>query len=103
MRKILLFVFAIFIAFNIQAQNSTNKGTSFTIYPNPTTEFIMIDDYDENLEQIVVYNLVGRKVRTFDTIANKKYSLADLPNGLYLVQLVNNNNKVLTTQRVKKR
>ncbi len=71
------------------------------VYPNPTTEHITLSD-SRDVDQIVIYNMIGRQVRTFQVAANRNYSLADLPKGLYLVSLVNRQKGVLRTLRLQK-
>ncbi len=71
------------------------------IYPNPATEYIALSD-TEGIDQIVMYNMIGRVVRTFDVQPNRSYYVADLPEGLYLVSLVNKEQGVLRTVRLRK-
>lgn len=73
-----------------------------SIFPNPTTDFFEIQS-SRTIEKIVVFNLIGRELRTFNAEADRKYSVGDLPNGMYLVQVFDENNKVITTQRLQKR
>ncbi len=71
------------------------------VYPNPATEYIALSD-TRGIDQIIIYNMIGRQVRTFQVAANRHYSLADLPKGLYLVSLVNKHKGVLRTLRLQK-
>jgi len=73
-----------------------------SIFPNPTTEYISVMN-DHNVGQITVFNLVGRKMMTFNAVSGNKYNVSELPNGMYLVQLRDNDLKVITTQRISKR
>jgi len=50
-----------------------------------------------------VYNLVGRKIKEFKVEKGKSYSITELPKGMYLIQFVGVDGKVLTTQRLSKR
>ncbi len=72
------------------------------IFPNPATSHISINENDQ-VKEIKVFNLVGREVKKFDFVDGEKYYVGDLPKGMYLVQLVDKRNKILTTQRVSKR
>ena len=78
------------------------KKTDISIYPNPATEFIALNN-DEAAGKINVYNLTGRLVKSFGVERGTTYPIEDLPNGLYLVQIVSKTNKSLTTQRLNKR
>ena len=74
-----------------------------SIYPNPATNYISVNK-DENLKEIAIFNLVGRKLKTFEEIEkDEHYDVSDLPNGMYLVQVIDNNKKIVTTQRISKR
>ncbi|MEN9610852.1 MAG: hypothetical protein RLZZ628_1666 [Bacteroidota bacterium] len=73
-----------------------------SIYPNPAQDFIGITQEDL-VGRILVYNMVGRKMKNFEVEKGEKYDITDLPHGMYLVQLVGKNNKILLTQRLSKR
>jgi Secretion system C-terminal sorting domain len=102
-KTLLLFFFAFIInsAFAQTEQRRTEKG-GFTIYPNPATEFIAVND-EENVRHVTIINMVGRKVKSFEVEKGRHYEITDLPNGLYVVQLVGKNNKVLAIQRLTKK
>ena len=72
------------------------------VFPNPTTDsFSVVDNLLIN--EIVLYNIIGRKVKEFAFESNKKYSLAELPDGMYFVSMVSYENGVLKTVRISKR
>jgi len=50
-----------------------------------------------------MYNIVGDRVKTFYAYRNKRYYVDDLPDGLYLVRLMDVNNRVIKTLRLNKR
>ena len=45
---------------------------SISIYPNPATNFISVDE-DENVKTLAIFNLVGRKLLSFDNIRKEKW------------------------------
>jgi hypothetical protein len=117
MKQTLLFLFFAFFTANVYGQlsSSMNDGTVFsqptafakqtkiTIYPNPATSFISVDN-DTHIKQINVFNLVGRKLKTFQDIEkDEQYDVTDLPSGMYLIQVLDSSNKIITTQRINKR
>ena len=71
------------------------------IFPNPVTTTFEIG-HSERVKDVLVINMVGREVKSFDFATKKKYDIADLPQGMYLVQLKDAEDKVIHTQRVKK-
>jgi hypothetical protein len=105
MKKVLLFI--LLTVFNLvliaQADKKADLSTApVSVFPNPAAEYITVNNEDV-VRSIYVFNLVGRKMRTFEVEKGERYEIGDLPNGLYMVQLIGKNNKVLTTQRLTKR
>lgn len=107
MKQKLLIAFFTFFAFALFGQsNGELTGSApvkISIYPNPATNFISINK-DENVRDIAIFNLVGRKLKTFESVEkDEHYDVSDLPNGMYLVQVIDDNKKIVTTQRISKR
>lgn len=105
MKQTLLFlaflVFGATAAFS-QSIKSLDKP-DLAIYPNPATEFIAVNDAEELVGQLLVYNLVGKKVRTFEVTPDERFSVGDLPKGMYLVQLIGKDNRIINTQKINKK
>ncbi|RME10596.1 MAG: T9SS C-terminal target domain-containing protein [Bacteroidetes bacterium] len=77
--------------------------TKIKIYPNPATEFISIDN-TQDVKELYILNLVGRKLKVIENVEQDvQYDISDLPNGMYLVQIISHKNKIITTQRLSKR
>lgn len=72
------------------------------IYPNPAYNFIGLNSIS-GVNSITIYNLVGREMKKFYTQKGGKYDITDLPRGMYLVQVLGSNGKVVTTQRMSKK
>ncbi|MEK7256811.1 MAG: T9SS type A sorting domain-containing protein [Bacteroidota bacterium] len=116
MKQIVLSISFLFIALAAFSQVSSDRHdyesssltnfarqTKISVYPNPATNFISVDNAD-NVKQINVFNLVGRKLKSFDSIVkDEHYDVTDLQNGMYLVQILDFSNKIITTQRISKR
>lgn len=73
-----------------------------SVYPNPTSDFFAVSN-SEGILELKIYNLVGKEMRSFDVEDGLKYNISDLPNGMYLIQLINNKKKIVNTQRLQKR
>jgi hypothetical protein len=110
-----VFLFIFFTSLSIAQSNSWNSKlgnnpssialstNSIQVYPNPATSYIGITEV-EGVGKILVFNLVGRKMKQYVDIAkDKRYFVGDLPKGMYLVQMLDQQNKVITTRRVSKR
>ncbi len=98
---VLLLAFPILSLATLSAQNTPKRDLS--VFPNPTTEYISIQDNNDAVGYLAVYNLVGRKLKAFDFSKGEQYSIGDLPKGMYLVQILDRNRQLLTTQKVEKR
>jgi hypothetical protein len=72
------------------------------IFPNPATHFISLTDAT-GVTKMILYNMVGGKVREFtDITPDARYSLEQLPRGMYLVQIVGAQNINLAVKRLYK-
>ena len=71
-------------------------------FPNPAQNYIELTS-NNVVDELSIYNIVGRKVRTYKAQNGKKYDIADLPDGLYLVSLLDNKSGIIKTIRLSKR
>ncbi len=79
-----------------------NAPAQIKVFPNPTSNFISLSG-DENIDQIVIYNVVGRKVRDFTVAEGRRYPVADLPNGIYMLSLLSRKSGIVKTLRLSKK
>jgi hypothetical protein len=91
---------------NAQQSNNSNNSVSnniLTIYPNPATEHIMLQDSNGEVKFLEVYNVMGRKVLDF-TIVNSsaKYDVSELSRGMYMVRMLDKYKNIIRTQRISK-
>ena len=109
MKKIILFTFLLFISFAASAQLAQNASETpsfrldkqaIKIFPNPATEYFQLTDRNESVAMINVYNIVGKKMETFYVTEGSEYRLDRFPKGMYLLQLLDANNKIIATQRL---
>jgi len=71
-------------------------NSSVLLYPNPVADELYVDaDLDHNA-LFIAYNMMGERIIT-ESIGNKlnQVSTANLPNGMYLFQLLNNEGSVV--------
>ncbi len=71
------------------------------IYPNPSSDFIQLTE-NAFIKEIVLSNLIGEVIRTFNASTNQTYDIADLPRGVYLVELMGANDESLKTLKLLK-
>ena len=85
-----------------QAEPEKEKTPKIEVLPNPATTHISLTE-TEGVVRVAVYNLVGRLMRVYDQIdVDKRYYIGDLPRGMYLVQILGDRNKIITTKRINK-
>jgi hypothetical protein len=100
---ILAFFFFSLGCLALQAQQSGAHKPDLSVYPNPVIEQFTIKDNADVVNNIAVFNLIGKKVKTFEHAKGDFHYVGDLPKGVYLVQLTDKNNRVLLTQKMDKR
>ncbi len=81
-----------------------NERANLSVYPNPTNEYFHLTNPDL-VDEIIVYSMLGRKVKTFSTRFNNQnqFDVTDLSEGLYLLSLINYDKGVIKTLRLSKR
>lgn len=113
MKKTLLALTFLLTGLAVQAQlaysggdNGRNSRSAETatlqVFPNPATDYFSITS-QQNIEHIAIYNLLGRQLKTFAYTEGERYFIGDLPKGMYLVQIMGRDNRLLSTQRLSKR
>ena len=94
--------------YNVTASAMVNTGDleveikQLNAYPNPTKGLLNISNADL-VDEVVVYNLLGRKVRVFDIKAGDQINLSDLQDGVYLVGMFSEEHGLLKTNRILKK
>ena len=109
-QTLLLILLSLFLTVGLSAQSSYRNATASTtqqptkkikIFPNPTVDFIGLSS-DEGVGTIRILNLIGKEIRQFKVIEGQRYNVADLENGMYLIQLISDEHKIITTRRLRK-
>ena len=107
-QTLLLIILSFFLTAGLSAQSTYAMATKthqptkkIKIFPNPTADFIGLSS-DKGVGTIRILNLIGKEIRQFKVIEGQRYNVADLENGMYLIQLVSDENKIITTRRLRK-
>lgn len=101
MKQSLLVFFFFLSVLSLRAQHSSRP--EFSVFPNPVIEFISVQDNVDAIGNVLVFNLLGKKIKSFEASKGENYYVGDLPKGVYLVQLVGRNKQILKTQKIEKR
>lgn len=80
----------------------TSSKSDILVYPNPATFYFEITP-NNLVDEIDIINIVGGKIRSFQYEHGARYSISNLPAGIYLVSLINAKTGVVKTVRLVKR
>ncbi|MDG1037452.1 MAG: T9SS type A sorting domain-containing protein [Polaribacter sp.] len=74
-------------------------STALSVYPNPVSSFIKVDDSSFSISNMTIFNLIGQKL--LSTIENK-LNIENLDNGVYLLKVETVSGKYFTKRILKK-
>lgn len=72
------------------------------MYPNPTFDYFELTNTDY-VDELVIYNRIGRQVASFRVSPGDRYPVYQLPDGIYLISFINYEYGILRTLRLGKR
>lgn len=72
------------------------------MYPNPATDYFELTN-TEYVDELIIYNRIGRQVASYRVTPGDRYPVYQLPDGIYLVSLINYDYGILRTLRLGKR
>lgn len=108
-RRVLAIICFSFCTLLIGQTGQSAKGVSdvhdpptealISIYPNPAVNYFKVKG-PQNIQQVVVTDLVGKRVKTFEYVEDAQYDVHELRKGMYLVQFVSVDQQVLKIQRL---
>ena len=90
-----------FVYSNIVLLRNSNTSGNFIIYPNPANNYIAISGVSNGAgkTQIILYDAVGRRLTSsIMTASTENINTAGLPDGAYLLKIINNG--TVMTQKV---
>lgn len=75
--------------------------TDFEVFPNPTSDFVIIQTDQTNLKEIALININGQVVKEFVTNDEEiRLSINDVPSGMYVIQLETKNGQSIQRKLV---
>jgi hypothetical protein len=75
-------------------------NSSINIYPNPSSDFVIIQSENEIINSIQLFDLKGKKIE-IDLIGSNKIEIEELPSGVYVIKI--QTNKGILNQKLIKR
>ena len=89
--------FTTYVINNLQGVEEVPLTQSVSIFPNPTSDFILINSGNRTIERVRIYDINGKLV--YQDQNNEGASLfiyvGDLPVGIYSVELLSKNEKAI--------
>lgn len=70
----------------------------FSVFPNPTPDFIKVESRDFEFNKLSLYNVLGEKVMSSKS---KKMNLTDLASGVYILKVISEKGEVATKKVIK--
>lgn len=71
------------------------------VYPNPSDGLFTVKG-DKQINEVQIFSLTGRMVRSFRYNDGQWYNITDLPKGTYLIRLMDRGGQQLTTKLMNK-
>ena len=79
---------------SVEVTSVDEMSAGFNLYPNPANDKLTVESAVE-MKEVRIYNLLGGLVRSIDQAGYKmEISLEGMPNGLYFIQMVSNDNTI---------
>lgn len=76
-------------------------ASSLHIFPNPVSNYFRLDGNESSaVKELVVYNLLGRPIRSFNAIGVNEFDMTGMPQGIYLVGMVGENGELIKTVKI---
>jgi hypothetical protein len=77
------------------------KAIDIKISPNPTTDYFSLQN-DNAVSKLAIYNIVGKEVEIFKHATGNLYNVADYPNGIYVIKMLDSRGRSIKSLRLKK-
>ncbi len=85
--------------------STQNIGISkLNIYPNPNAGIFYISpEGTENLQALAILDLLGKPIRKYNYISGSPIDISTLNDGIYFVQFISHQGKIIVTKKIIKR
>lgn len=83
------------------SSTSDLEKSNIKVFPNPASTYFNISD-NELVSTIEVYNVIGKKLKTYEASNGSSYDINDLPKGLLMVRMLDKDAEVVKTVRLTK-
>ena len=81
------------------SNDSFETSDSVILFPNPSNDYFSINT---NTAKVQIYSMTGQLIKNFDNQSSEfQFNISDLKNGMYMVKIIDENNRVKTTKLLK--
>ena len=103
MKPILIAIFLVGLGINNCWSQQDVYPSEIRIYPNPVVSEFNIQN-GLGINKVILFNVLGREIKIFEQVSeNQIFHISEIPRGLYWVQLLDKENKIISTKRISKR
>lgn len=83
---------------------SEENTAPMRVYPNPTEDFIFVDEIAENIGEVrfTLFDISGKKVLERTLIGQKRIDISEMNSGIYLYQIFSDQELIQTGKLVRK-
>jgi hypothetical protein len=80
--------------------SNLNSGTFINVFPNPTSDFVHIENLPVNIEEVIIYTFNGTLLQSTKIKGETKVLLdfTKMPHGLYYIKIISSNRMI--TQKI---
>jgi hypothetical protein len=78
------------------------ENNQIRIFPNPASDYISMSR-NTVVRQIWVSNILGKRIKSFNVSYPSRYDISDIPDGIYMVSLIDSKGSIFKTLRLSKR
>lgn len=72
------------------------------VSPNPAIDYFTVQS-NISYNKIVLYNIIGKPLKTYRPEIDSNYELSDLPGGIYILRFFGDSNQVIKTIKLYKK
>lgn len=73
------------------------------LYPNPVSDYVQINNPSDIASQVVIYDVLGKKIKTFDASYETSFYTGDLQTGRYFARIFDKKGQSLKVVRLVKK
>lgn len=92
------------IEYPITTSNHKLSNNSIILYPNPTRNYVTIQNTKKDWQKITIYTITGETLLTQKTKEEEtiKINLSNYPKGIYIIECINNKGEIKKNKIIKK-